>query len=265
MAAADSRRSKSRADALLVSRGLADSRGHAQALVLAGRVFSAGRRVEKAGQQLRADAPLDIEESPRFVSRGGDKLAGALDAFGLDVAGVVALDVGASTGGFTDCLLQRGAVRSYAVDAGYGQLAAGLRADPRVSVMERTNARHPFTLPEPVDLVVADVSFISLRLVLPPSLPHLRPGGHILALVKAAVRGGQGQGRQGRRGQRPKGPRERCRLLLSLGHRPGNSAAGTAALPAHGAHREQGVLRIALEAPLGCSASLDSFPPASRK
>lgn len=131
-----------------------------------------------------ADADVRVTPAPRYVGRGGEKLDAALAAFGLDVRGLVALDVGASTGGFTDCLLQHGAARVYAVDVGRGQLASRLAADPRVVAMERTNARRPFPLPEPVDLLVADVSFISLRLVLPPSVAHLGPGAWVLALVK---------------------------------------------------------------------------------
>lgn len=140
--------------------------------------------MDTAGERVPADASVRVTPAPRYVGRGGDKLAGALAAFGLDVRGLVALDVGAATGGFTDCLMQHGAARVYSVDVGRGQLASKLAADPRVVSMERTNARGPFSLPEPVDLLVADVSFISLRLVLPPSLAHLRPGGAALALVK---------------------------------------------------------------------------------
>ncbi len=182
---------KVRADRLLTDRGLLKSREDARASILAGEVFAAGQRVEKAGQLLPADVELRVASRPRFVGRGGEKLEGALDALGLDPRGWTALDVGASTGGFTDCLLQRGAARVYAVDVGRGQLADRLRSDPRVVSMERTNAHHPFDLPEEVDLLVADVSFISLRLVLPASLAHLRAGGQALVLVKPQFEAGR--------------------------------------------------------------------------
>ena len=175
---------KVRLDRLLVERGLAESLSKAQALVLAGSVLVGDRMVDKPGTAVSLDASLALKERPPYVSRGGIKLAAALDAFGLQVEDVVALDVGASTGGFTDCLLQRGAQRVYAVDVGRGQLDERLRSDPRVVVMERMNARYPFSLPEPVDLVTVDVSFISLTMVLRPSVGHLRPGGIIVALVK---------------------------------------------------------------------------------
>lgn len=184
-------RPKQRADVLLVDRALVESRSLAQALVREGRVFVGDKRVDTPGQLLAADAPLRLSEGRRYVSRGGDKMAGALAAFGLDVAGLVVLDVGASTGGFTDCVLQAGASRVYAVDVGRGQLDARLRDDKRVVSMERTNARTPFDLPERVDLIVADVSFISLRTVLPAVLSHLPPGGHLLAMVKPQFEAGR--------------------------------------------------------------------------
>lgn len=176
-----------RADVLLTDRGLAPSRERARALILAGKVFSGDRRVEKAGDRLASDAALEVRgEDHPFVSRGGIKLAGALDAFRLDPAGLVAADFGASTGGFTDCLLSRGAARVYAIDVGYGQLHPRLRGDPRVIVMERTNARHleREDLPEPVGLVVIDASFIGLDKLLPAARAVLEPGGAICALVK---------------------------------------------------------------------------------
>ena len=175
---------KKRADLLLAERGLAESREQAQILIMEGLVFTPSGRVAKASSPLAADTPLGVRGRLPYVSRGGLKLAGALDAFALDVAGKTALDVGASTGGFTDCLLQRGASHVYAVDVGHGQLHHKLRQDARVTVMEKTNARHSYDLPEPVDLVIIDVSFISLTLVIPPTLPHLQDGGHIVALVK---------------------------------------------------------------------------------
>lgn len=178
---------KTRADVLLVERGLAPSRERARALVLAGRVFSGERRVEKAGDALRPDAPLELRgDDLPYVSRGGLKLEGALDRLGVDPAGLVVADFGASTGGFTDCVLQRGAARVYAIDVGYGQLHPTLRGDPRVVVMERTNARHlrPDDLPEPVDLVVVDASFIGLAKLLPAARGLLRSDGRVVALVK---------------------------------------------------------------------------------
>ncbi len=178
---------KVRVDLLLFERGLAERRERARALVLAGKVFSGERRVDKAGDKLPEDAPLEVRgEVHPYVSRGGSKLAGALDAFGYDPAGKVAADVGASTGGFTDCLLARGAARVYAIDVGYGQLHAKLRGDPRVVVMERTNARHlkPEDLPERMGLVVVDASFIGLEKLLPAIVGLLAPGGDVIALVK---------------------------------------------------------------------------------
>ncbi|HEY1606377.1 MAG TPA: TlyA family RNA methyltransferase [Allosphingosinicella sp.] len=178
---------KSRADQLLVDRGLVESRAKAQALILAGLVFSGERRIDKAGQALAPDAPLEVRgrEHP-WVSRGGIKLAHALDHFGWDVAGAVALDVGASTGGFTDVLLQRGAARVFAIDVGTNQLAWKLRRDPRVIVHEKTNARHltPDIVTEPIDIVTCDASFIALAKVLDKALDFARPGGRLVALVK---------------------------------------------------------------------------------
>ena len=179
--------SKPRADQLLVDRGLAESRAKAQALILAGLVFSGERKIEKAGQALLADAPLQVRgrEHP-WVSRGGIKLAHALDHFEWDVTGAVALDVGSSTGGFTDVLLQRGAEKVFAVDVGTNQLAWKLRNDPRVVVHEQTNARYLTAdiVTEPVDIIVCDASFISLAKVLDTALGFARPGGRLVALVK---------------------------------------------------------------------------------
>jgi 23S rRNA (cytidine1920-2'-O)/16S rRNA (cytidine1409-2'-O)-methyltransferase len=178
---------KTRADQLLVERGLAESRAKAQALILAGLVFSGERKVEKAGQALDPDAALAVrgKEHP-WVSRGGVKLAHALDHFGWDVAGAVALDVGASTGGFTDVLLQKGAAKVFAVDVGTNQLAWSLRQDPRVVVHEQTNARYLTgeIVTEPIDIVTCDASFIGLAKVLDAALGFARPGGRLIALVK---------------------------------------------------------------------------------
>ncbi len=175
---------KKRADVLLAERGLAESREQAQVMIMEGLVFAPSGRVAKASSALPEDAPLEVRGRLPYVSRGGLKLAGALDVFGLAVEGQTALDVGASTGGFTDCLLQRGARHVYAVDVGHGQLHYRLTRDDRVTVREKTNARHSYHLPELVDIVVIDVSFISLSLVIPPALEHLRNGGNIVALVK---------------------------------------------------------------------------------
>jgi len=182
---------KVRLDALLVERGLADSREKARAVILAGDVLVEGRPAMKAGQLVDAAADVQLSRPPRFVSRGGEKLDHALSVFGLDVAGAVALDGGASTGGCTDCLLQRGAARVYAVDGGYGQLDYRLRNDPRVAVLERTNLRDLPPLPEPVDVATVDVAFISLTKVLPAVVRALRPGGMIVALVKPQFEAGR--------------------------------------------------------------------------
>ena len=182
---------------LLVEKGLAESREQAQTLIAEGLVFSRAGRVLKASSLLAGDAPVDVRGALPYVSRGGIKLAHALDTFGVEIGGMTVLDVGASTGGFTDCMLQRGAEQVYAVDVGYGQLSYKLRQDPRVIVMERLNARYPFELPGPVDLVTMDVSFISLRLVIPSAIEHLKQGRYVVALVKPqfeAQRGEVGKG-----------------------------------------------------------------------
>jgi 23S rRNA (cytidine1920-2'-O)/16S rRNA (cytidine1409-2'-O)-methyltransferase len=178
---------KKRLDVLLVERGLAESRAQAQALVLAGLV----RGHDKPGQQVDEDAPLDVVRGPAYVSRGGEKLAHALDGLHVDPRGLDALDVGASTGGFTDVLLQRGAARVIALDVGYGQLHPRLRADPRVTVLERTNARTVEALPFAPQLVVCDVSFISVRTALPPLLRLAAPGWQSVVLVKPQFEAGR--------------------------------------------------------------------------
>ncbi|MEP6977682.1 MAG: TlyA family RNA methyltransferase [Thermoleophilia bacterium] len=178
---------KKRLDVVLVERGLAESRTQAQALVVAGRVPG----YDKPGTQVDEDAELSVDAGPRFVSRGGEKLAHALDVLGVDPAGLDALDVGASTGGFTDVLLQRGAARVIAVDVGYGQLALPLRNDPRVVLLERTNARGLLELPFAPQLVVCDVSFISVRTALPPALRLAAPGWQALVLVKPQFEAGR--------------------------------------------------------------------------
>jgi len=180
---------RERLDAALVRTGAYPTIRAASAAVMAGRVTVDGRPAAKPGQPVRAGAQLAVRAPAPFVSRAGAKLAGALDRFGLRPDGLICLDAGAATGGFTDCLLQRGAARVYAVDVGYGQLAWSLRTDPRVIVRERTNARHlgPADIPEPVDLAVADLSFISLTKVLPALAGRLRPAGpcdSIVPLIK---------------------------------------------------------------------------------
>lgn len=178
---------KARADQLLVDRGLAESRARAQALILAGLVFSGERKIDKAGQQLAHDTLLEVRGKDHpWVSRGGIKLAHGLDHFGWDVAGAVALDVGSSTGGFTDVLLQRGAARVFAVDVGTNQLAWKLRSDPRVIVHEQTNARYltDAIVTEPIDILVCDASFISLAKVLDTALNFAKLGGRLVVLVK---------------------------------------------------------------------------------
>ncbi len=184
---------RKRLDVVLVERGLADSRAQAQALVLAGLVPG----FQKPGQQVADDVELEVERPPRFVSRGGEKLAHALDAFGVDPGGKDCLDLGASTGGFTDCLLQRGAARVVALDVGYGQLHPKLRDDPRVVVLERVNARHLHALPFPPELITCDVSFISASRVMPPALALAAPGWEALVLVKPQFEAGRADAPKG--------------------------------------------------------------------
>ncbi|MFZ5895816.1 MAG: TlyA family RNA methyltransferase [Myxococcota bacterium] len=184
---------KIRADILLVERGLAASRAKAQALLLAGQVWSGTERIEKAGQLLASDAPLRLAQQERFVSRGGYKLEGALKALELDVRGLVCVDVGASTGGFCDCLLQSGAAKVYAVDVGENQLDARLRSDARVVVMDRTNARYlePTHFAEPLELAVVDASFIGIEKLLPALARILPSGARLLALIKPQFEAGR--------------------------------------------------------------------------
>jgi 23S rRNA (cytidine1920-2'-O)/16S rRNA (cytidine1409-2'-O)-methyltransferase len=184
---------KKRLDLLLVERGLAETRTEAQALVMAGRV----RGYDKPGSQVDETIDLEVRTLPTYVSRGGEKLAHALSTFRVDPSGRDCLDVGASTGGFTDVLLQRGAARVIALDVGYGQLHERLRADPRVTVVERTNAREVDELPYAPDLIVCDVSFISVRLALPPALALARPGWEALVLVKPQFEAARGEAKRG--------------------------------------------------------------------
>ncbi len=181
---------KKRLDVLMAESGLAESRNKAQRLIQAGEVRVDGQLALKPSTQVPDDANITLEAKPPFVSRGGKKLEAALDRFGIDVTDALAADVGASTGGFTDCLLQRGARRVYAIDVGYGQLHWKLRSDPRVVVMERTNARHLKSLPESVDIVTVDVAFISLKLILSAAVRWLTPDGEIIALIKPQFEAG---------------------------------------------------------------------------
>ena len=182
---------KVRADELVVQQGLTDSRSKAKALIVAGDVRSGDRLIHKPAEMLDADLPLALRAKLPFVSRGGLKLDHALTEFGIDVTGIVAADLGASTGGFTDVLLQRGALRVFAVDVGYGQLDYRLRSDQRVVVMERVNARYLESLPEPVGFVCVDVSFISLEHMLPVAQRLLAPGGSVVTLIKPQFEAGK--------------------------------------------------------------------------
>jgi 23S rRNA (cytidine1920-2'-O)/16S rRNA (cytidine1409-2'-O)-methyltransferase len=186
---------RQRIDLLLVERSLAESREKAQALLLAGQVLVNGQKVDKAGAAVDSTAAIEILARMPWVGRGGYKLAGALDHWGIDVTGRVCVDIGSSTGGFTDCLLQRGAARVHSVDVGAGQLHWKLRTDPRVVLHEGVNARYldPATLGEPVDLAVCDVSFISVTLILPMIPPLLQPDGELVILVKPQFEVGRNQ------------------------------------------------------------------------
>lgn len=177
---------KERADALLVSRGLCESREQAKRLILAGEVLCGTTVVSKPSTKVDSEAELTVKQRPKFVGRGGLKMEGALDVFKIDPTGLTCLDVGASTGGFTDCLLQRGAVKVHAVDVGTNQLVWKLRSDPRVVVKEKFNARHmtPEDIGEEIDLAVTDVSFISLTKILPPMFATLKKDGQIVCLIK---------------------------------------------------------------------------------
>ncbi|MGJ8678587.1 MAG: TlyA family RNA methyltransferase [Akkermansiaceae bacterium] len=177
---------KERADALLVARGLCDSREQAKRLILAGEVMEGTTVVAKPSSKLSSDAKLTVKTRQKYVGRGGFKIEGALDAFGIDPTGMICLDVGSSTGGFTDCMLQRGAARVHAIDVGTNQLVWKLRSDPRVMVKEQFNARHmkPEDIGEPIDLAVTDVSFISLTKILPPMFATLKDEGQIICLIK---------------------------------------------------------------------------------
>ena len=231
--------SKTRLDVALVERGLAETRAAAQRLVMAGLVFSGERRLDKSGQGVGDDIALEVRGQPHpYVSRGGLKLAKALDHFSIPVEGRIALDVGASTGGFTDCLLQRGAAKVYAVDVGTNQLAWKLRSDPRVVSMEKTNMRDvtPAQIPEPVELIVCDASFIGLRTVLPAALALAAPGAHLVALIKPQFEVGKGRVGKGGIVREPALHEEVCETISGwLAEQPSWGVLGVTESPITGA------------------------------
>jgi 23S rRNA (cytidine1920-2'-O)/16S rRNA (cytidine1409-2'-O)-methyltransferase len=230
---------KTRLDVALVERGLAETRAAAQRLVMAGLVFSGERRLEKAGQGVGLDTALEVRGQPHpYVSRGGLKLEKALDHFAIPVAGRIALDVGSSTGGFTDCLLQRGAARVYAIDVGTNQLAWKLRSDPHVVSMEKTNMRDVTRaqIPEPIDLVVCDASFIGLRTVLPAALALAASGAHLVALIKPQFEVGKGRVGKGGIVREPALHDEVCATISQwLGEQKGWRVLGVTESPITGA------------------------------
>jgi 23S rRNA (cytidine1920-2'-O)/16S rRNA (cytidine1409-2'-O)-methyltransferase len=230
---------KTRLDVALVERGLAETRAAAQRMVMAGLVFSGERRLDKPGHGVAADAALEVRGQPHpYVSRGGLKLATALDRFAIAVAGRTALDVGASTGGFTDCLLQRGVAKVYAIDVGTNQLAWKLRTDPRVVSMEKTNIRDVTCeqVPEPIDLIVCDASFIGLRTALPAALALAQPGAHLVALIKPQFEVGKGRVGKGGIVREPELHQEVCATISDwLAARPGWRVLGVTESPIEGA------------------------------
>jgi 23S rRNA (cytidine1920-2'-O)/16S rRNA (cytidine1409-2'-O)-methyltransferase len=231
--------SKLRLDQALVERGLAESRAKAQALVLAGLVFSGEKRLDKPGTSIAADLPIEVRGQPHpYVSRGGLKLERALEAFAIDPAGKIALDVGASTGGFTDLLLQRGAAKVYAVDVGHGQLAWKLRTDPRVVVLERCNIRNISReqVPDPIDLIVCDVSFIGLEKALPAALALATPGAWLATLIKPQFEVGKGQVGKGGIVRDPALHEEVCKRIEAwVNTQPGWQEVGIVPSPIEGA------------------------------
>ncbi len=230
--------SKIRIDQLLVDRGLAESRTRAQALIMAGLVFSDTRRIDKPGTAVAVDIPIELKgQDHPWVSRGGLKLAHGLEHFAIDPTGWVCIDVGASTGGFTDVLLHHGAARVYAVDVGQGQLAWKLRQDARVVVLEKTNARHLTgeQVPEPVDMVVCDASFIGLETVLPAAMALAKPGACLIALIKPQFEVGKGRVGKGGVVRDPDLHTEVCeRISAWLGGMPGWRVLGLTESPITG-------------------------------
>jgi 23S rRNA (cytidine1920-2'-O)/16S rRNA (cytidine1409-2'-O)-methyltransferase len=233
------RPAKNRLDQALVERGLAPTRAAAQRLVMAGLVFSGDRRLDKPGYAIAEDAVLEVRGQPHpYVSRGGLKLEKGLDHFAIPVTGRIALDVGASTGGFTDLLLQRGAARVYAIDVGTNQLAWKLRQDPRVISMEKTNIRDVThqEVPEPIDLIVCDASFISLRTALPAALALAAPGAHLVALIKPQFEVGKGRVGKGGIVRDPALHEEVCTTIADwLAAQPGWRVIGVTESPIEGA------------------------------
>jgi 23S rRNA (cytidine1920-2'-O)/16S rRNA (cytidine1409-2'-O)-methyltransferase len=227
---------KERLDTALVARGLVESRQKARAVILAGSVLVDGVRVDKAGALVGPDAEIAVAAPCPFVGRGGTKLAGALEEFGADVRGLVMIDVGASTGGFTDCLLSAGARSVYALDVGYGQLDWRLRTDERVVVMERTNIRNarPGDFPEPIDGAVIDVSFISLGLVLPVVYEIVRDSGIVIALIKPQFEVGKGEVGKGGVVRDPAKHREVIERVAATARKIGFSVAGSTPSPLTG-------------------------------
>ena len=227
-------RDRRRLDEALVERGLVESRSRARAMIMAADVLVNGTPVTRAGASVRRGDDLSLKAPPRFVSRGGEKLDHALETFRIEVDGFIAADFGASTGGFTDCLLQRGAARVFAIDVGYGQLANRLRNNPRVVVMDRTNARNLESLPELVDLVTIDVSFIGLRLVLPVARALLKDGGRILALVKPQFEAGRAEVGRGGVVRDPLAHRKVLENLFATAQELGLGITGLTASPLRG-------------------------------
>lgn len=229
---------KVRVDQALVDRGLAETKSKAQALILAGLVYADTKRIDKAGDQVPEHQALTVKgQDHPWVSRGGLKLVKGLDTFGIDPTGMVAMDVGASTGGFTDVLLTRGAARVYAVDVGHGQLAWKLREDPRVTVMEKTNARHLTAeqVPDPLNIVVCDASFIGLETVLPAAMALTRPGAYLVALIKPQFEVGKGRVGKGGVVREPELHQEVCdRIQGWLAAQPGWTVLGIAESPITG-------------------------------
>ena len=234
-----SRPAKTRLDQALVDRGLAETKAAAQRLVMAGLVFSGERRLDKPGHAIAVETPLEVRGQPHpYVSRGGLKLEKGLDHFAIPVAGRIALDVGASTGGFTDLLLQRGAAKVYAIDVGTNQLAWKLRQDPRVVSMEKTNIRTITRneVPEPIDLIVCDASFIGLRTALPAALALATPGAHLVALIKPQFEVGRGRVVKGGIVREPELHEEVCATIADwLASLPGWKVLGFTDSPIEGA------------------------------
>ena len=229
---------KLRLDQLLVDRGLAESRSRAQALIMAGNVYSDTKRLDKAGQQVKSDIAIELKgQDHPWVSRGGLKLEKGLATFAVSAQDAVCIDVGASTGGFTDVLLTNGAAKVYAVDVGHGQLAWKLRQDDRVVVLEKTNARRltGTEIPDSIDLVVCDASFIGLEMVLPAALSLVKPGGHVIALIKPQFEVGKGRVGKGGVVREPELHQEVCeRITAWLNALPGWTVQGLTESPIKG-------------------------------